>query len=80
MKILKFYSPTCMPCRIVGGFLEKLENIEVVSIDATEDLSKVDAYEICTTPTLIFLNEEDKEVGRIEGMTTLKNIQEMLSK
>ena len=79
MKILKFYTPTCMPCKMVGKMLDSLENVEVIPIDATEELAKVDEYEVCNTPTLVFLNEENKEVGRISGMTTLAKIQEVLN-
>lgn len=77
MKILKFYTPTCMPCRAVGKLLEKVE-VPVEEINAVEDLKKVDEYNICTTPTLVFLNEEEKEVGRTTGMVTLSQIQEIL--
>ena len=77
MKILKFYTPTCMPWRAVGKLLEKVE-VPVEEINAVEDLKKVDEYNICTTPTLVFLNEEEKEVGRTTGMVTLSQIQEIL--
>ena len=80
MKILKFYTPTCMPCKMVGKMLDSLENVEVISIDATEDITKVDEYNVCNTPTLVFLNENNEEVDRIAGMTTLKKIEEVLSK
>ena len=80
MKILKFYSPTCMPCKMVGKMLESLKEVEVISIDATEDIAKVDEYNVCNTPTLIFLNENNEEVNRIAGMTTLKKIEEVLNK
>ena len=78
MKVLKFFAPTCMPCKMVGKMLDKFENIEVIPIDATQDLAKVDEYEVCNTPTLIFLNENNEEVGRLAGMTTSKKIQEIL--
>lgn len=79
MKILKFYTPTCMSCRVLSKSLDKLEDVEIVPIDATEELGKVDEYNVCTTPTLIFLNEDNKEVGRTEGMTTMNKIKEILS-
>ena len=78
MKILKFYTPTCMPCKMVGKMLESIEGIEVIPVDATEELSKVDEYNVCNTPTLVFLDDEGKEVNRIAGMTTLKKIEEAL--
>ena len=77
MKILKFFTPTCMPCRALGKVLDKM-NVEVESIDATEDLKRVDEYNICSTPTLIFLNDEGKEVNRTVGMVTQGKIQEIV--
>ena len=77
MKILKLYTPTCMPCRAVGKLLEKVE-VPVEEVNAVEDLRRVDEYNVCTTPTLIFLNENEEEVGRTTGMVTLSQIQEIL--
>ena len=77
MKILKFYTPTCMACRMLVKILEQVE-AEVENVNAMEDLEKVDKYNVCTTPTLIFLNEEGKEVARAVGMKTLAQIQEII--
>lgn len=79
MKILKFYTPTCMPCRAIGKMLEQVD-VEVENINATEDLVNVDKYNICTTPTLIFLNENGEEVTRTTGMVTLSKIKEIIEK
>lgn len=78
MKILKFYTPTCMPCKAIGKLLEKVE-VPVEEINALEDTAAVDKYNICTTPTLIFLNEKDEEVGRTIGMIPLGTIQEIIN-
>lgn len=77
MKILKFYTPTCMPCRALGKILEQVD-VEVENINAMEDIAAVDTYNICTTPTLIFLNENGEEVERTIGMKTLSEIQEII--
>ena len=79
MKILKFYVETCVPCRMLGKILDKMD-VEVENINATEDLAKVDEYEVCNTPTLVFLNDDGKEVARITGPTTQGKIQEILDK
>lgn len=78
MKILRFYVETCMPCRMLGKILDKMD-VEVENINAEEDLAKVDEYEICNTPTLVFLNDEGKEVARIVGPTAQNKIQEILN-
>ena len=77
MKILKFYTETCMPCRALGKILDKMD-VEVVPINAMEDIAKVDEYNICTTPTLIFLNDEGKEVKRTTGLISQSKIEEIL--
>ncbi len=78
MKILKFFTETCMTCRMISKFLDKME-VEVESINATEDLEKVDKYNVCTTPTLVFLNDEGDEVNRLTGPTTQNKVEEILS-
>ena len=77
MKILKFYTDTCMPCRMVGKLLESM-NLAVDSINALKSVDMVDEYNVCTTPTLIFLNDEDKEVARTTGPVTKGQIQKIL--
>lgn len=77
MKILKFYTETCMNCRMLGKVLSKM-NIEVEDINANENLELVDKYEVCTTPTLVFLDENNEEVSKIVGSTTQSKIQEVL--
>ena len=77
MKILKFYTDTCMPCRMVGKLLESM-NLAVDSINALQDVAMVDEYNVCTTPTLVFLNDENKEVARTIGPVTKGQIQKIL--
>ena len=81
IEILKFYTPTCAPCRMVTKLLEKLietkKDIIVTPIDATEDIEKVDEYNVCSTPTLIFL-KDGTEYKRTLGMLTLKELEEIV--
>jgi len=80
IEILKFYTPTCMPCRMVGKVLDQLisenSDIKVTNIDATEDIAKVDEYEIFSTPTLVFL-KDGKEFNRKNGVISLKELKEI---
>lgn len=68
-----------MNCRMIGKVLDKMD-ILVENVNANENLDLVDKYEICTTPTLIFLDENNEEVDRIVGPTTQSKIQEILDK
>lgn len=77
MKILKFMTKTCMNCKILSKVLSQLD-VEVEDIDASEDIAKVDEYNICTTPTLIFLDDEGKEFSRTTGPVSKSTIEEIL--
>ena len=79
MEILKFYTDTCMPCKVIGKILDKLEGVTVTPINAVadENISFVSEYNVFSTPTLVFL-KEGKEVGRLTGMTTESKIKEII--
>ena len=79
MEILKFYTDTCMPCKVVGKMLDKLQGVKVTPINAVadENIEVVSEYDVFSTPTLVFL-KEGKEVGRIIGMTTESKIKAIL--
>ena len=79
MEILKFYTDTCMPCKVVGKILDKLEGVKVTPINAIadENIELVSEYNVFSTPTLVFI-KEGKEVGRITGMTTESKIKAIL--
>ena len=79
MKILKFYTETCAPCKVISKILDKIEGVEIESINALEDIVAVDKYCICTTPTLIFL-DGDKEVARMHGLVSEQDIRDTLKK
>lgn len=79
MKILKFFTETCMTCRVIGKILDKMD-VEVESINAMEDLANVDKFEVCSTPTLVFLDDNGNEVDRITGPTSKSKIEEIVGK
>ena len=78
MKILKFYTPTCMPCRALGKVLDTID-VEVENINALENIAMVDEYNVCTTPTLVFLDDSGNEVNRTTGFIAKSKIEEILN-
>ena len=81
MQILKFYTDTCMPCKVIGKMLDKIEGVEVTPVNAVadENIGLVSEYNVFSTPTLVFL-KEGKEVDRIMGMTTESKIREVIER
>ena len=80
MKILKFYTPTCMPCRALGKVLATINDVVIEEINALENVAMVDNYNVCTTPTLIFLDDNDKEFNRTTGLVNKAKIEEILGR
>ncbi|MCE5213412.1 MAG: thioredoxin family protein [Methanobacterium sp.] len=71
--ILDFYSPSCDNCRMLDlitfkdpHVIEKLkEKYVLVKIKLEENPDLVNQYQIITTPTLVFLDANGKEIKRI---------------
>ena len=73
--VIYFGSPMCSPCVAVKAELEKLDDsYEVEMYDVTEDLTKTMEYNVSSTPTLIYV-QNDLEIGRTVGYVDLDIIQ-----
>ena len=81
MKLLKFYSKTCGPCRLLSKIIEslKVEDLEVVSIDIAENNSAVEEYSIRSVPTLVFLDNEGKEFHRETKPIPKEKLEQIIS-
>lgn len=68
-KLIKFYSQTCPPCKMLGTHMSNLG----VSADEEYDIGvhteKVDEFGISGVPTLILVDvESGSEIERVDGM------------
>lgn len=74
--ILKFWSPSCGPCRTIAPALEAMAedfpNVTWISVNTKEDREGyVDTYKVNVVPTLVFLKngvEVARHVGSAVGM------------
>lgn len=65
MKLYKFYKQDCSPCNLLSKIIKMIslpENIELVEIDATENIELVSEFNITAVPVLAF-SPEVKLVG-----------------
>ncbi len=76
MKILKFYSETCGPCKVLDNNLKKA-GIEYESINANDDENDilVEKYKIRAVPTLV-KEENNVEIARHTGIMTEEQLKE----
>lgn len=77
MKVLKIYSETCGPCRVLEKNLQAAgishENVDVDSEQGEELVSK---YEVRTVPTLILVDDEGNVVKRHSGLLGVQELKE----
>lgn len=69
-KFYKFYTPTCVPCKVLSNTLTRNKlppDIEIVEIDATSDENKelVARWEVTAVPTMVRLSDGNKFTGNI---------------
>ena len=73
MKILKFSSATCMPCKQLGKIIDGLDH-EAKSLfeeyTSENDITKFMKFNVRSVPTLIAVDELGNELRRSTGMMT----------
>lgn len=76
MKLIKFYSDTCVPCKLLEQNLQKT-GIEYVSVDCNDDNNEplVTKYNISSVPVLV-KEEDGKEIDRHNGVITAQQIKD----
>ena len=82
-KIIKFYSPTCGPCKVMSKHLEevtKATGVEVQDIDITDEGNEalLDEWKPRTVPTVIVIDNND-EVHEFKGIVDAQKIIEVLN-
>lgn len=77
MKLLKFYSNFCNPCKVLERIMD-VNNIPHDNIDIEEKTNAdiVSKYNIKTVPTLILIEEDGTEVNRHVGMMNLQQLKD----
>lgn len=79
MKVIKFSAAWCQPCKVVSGILEQIENkplIEEVDIDEHFQLAAL--HQVRGVPTLIKLDDNGHEIGRIVGVQPKSKFEQWL--
>ena len=84
MKVLKFNAIWCSACLVMKKIFKHVENmhpeLEFITYDYDTDEDMVEKYNIGTTiPVLVFVDENENEVGRIVGEKSYEEIEEYIS-
>jgi thioredoxin 1 len=80
MKLLKFWSEWCNPCKQqTKEFEENPVAVEVKSIDVDEDTEGLtDQYKIMSVPTILLVDNEGTVIKRWVGFTPSSTINQFI--
>lgn len=83
MKLLKFYSPGCQPCKglsmtIDGAKSDGLITIPVEPINIEEDIDTALQYGVRAVPTLVLVDEDGNEIKKSVGLLSQSQILDFL--
>ena len=71
MKLKKFYADWCGPCKmqsmIIAGLGDKITT-EIININIDEDIYACTQLNIRSVPTMILVDDEDREIKRHTGV------------
>lgn len=81
MKILKFFSRTCGPCKQMSKTLEQVHGVEIKDLDIEneENIELIHKYNIRSVPTIIILDNNNRIIREFKGIVALDEIQSAIS-
>lgn len=79
MKLLKIYSDTCGPCKVLEKNLQ-LANIEHESLNISSEQGEeiVDKYDVRAVPTLILLNDNNEVIKKHTGVMNIEDLRNFI--
>ncbi len=85
--VIKFSSPMCSDCKKIKTELEPLKTkyrdaVTFIEIDATSNekgtQEQIDEYGVTVVPTIIFLDDTNKKVKKIEGFEPKEKLEQYI--
>lgn len=85
MKILKFSASWCQPCRHMSNIIFDLPEeyrllFKEIDTDSDEGEELASKYYIRNLPTLIVLDDNDKEIDRVSGTKNKDQLIDLINK
>jgi len=79
MRVLKFSASWCNPCKNLQKSLQENEDVlkyKVEDIDIDESLEESQKYGIRSVPTVVLLDDDNKEVARSTDIKSANQLRE----
>lgn len=85
LKLLKFFSPCCGPCKALSKNLENWNRLPIEEIDISDEsgFATAQSYQIRATPAIVLIDENDVNKTALitwTGITTTEIIDKYLDK
>jgi thioredoxin len=82
--LLDFWSPTCMPCQVMGGLLRELGpeyagRVKVYKLNVAENQQTAARFHIRSIPTLVFL-KNGRIIDQVVGLMPMDLLRQKLDK
>jgi len=82
--LLDFWSPTCMPCQVMGGLLRELGpeyagRVNIYKLNVSQYSETAMRYRVRSIPTLLFI-KEGKIVDHVIGLIPMDTLRQKLGK
>lgn len=75
MKLIKLYSDTCGPCKVLENNLRKSKiKYDNVNIDSEEGEKLIEKYDIKAVPTLLLIEDNGTLISKHSGILTIEGI------
>lgn len=79
MKLVKVYSRTCGPCKVLENNLQAMGiSYESVDIQSQQGEEIIDKYRILAVPTLILLDDKGKVVKQHTGVLNVEGLKRFI--
>lgn len=81
MKVYKFYAEWCQPCKMMSKVIkdagDKITD-EIIDINIDEEMMTAINFNVRGVPTMIIVDENNKEIKRQSGLLTEDKLLEFL--
>ena len=75
MKLIKLYSDTCGPCKVLENNLKKSKiEYDRINITSKEGEELIEKYDVKAIPTLLLIDDNDILISKNSGVLTVEGI------
>jgi thioredoxin 1 len=81
MKLYKFYAEWCAPCKMLSKVIDDAKdkiNVDIVEFDIDAEMMTAINYGVRSVPTMVLVDENDKEIKRLNGYANEEKLLDFL--